>query len=90
VGKVYNVMALLIAQDIVAKVPAVRDTSVYLLSQIGHPLDQPLMATASVYPKSGALTASVRADVEAIIDEHLQNDPARIRAKLATGELKMY
>jgi S-adenosylmethionine synthetase len=90
VGKVYNVMALLIAQDIIAKVPAVRDTSVYLLSQIGHPLDQPLMATASVHPQSGALTASVRADVEAIIDEHLRNDPARIRAKLATGELKMY
>jgi hypothetical protein len=36
------------------------------------------------------LTASTCADVEAIIDEHLQNDPARIRARLATGEIKMY
>jgi len=90
VGKIYNVMSLLIAQDIVAKAPAVRDVSVYILSQIGHPLDQPLMATATVHPKSGNLTPSLKADVEAIIDEHLQNDPARIRAKLASGELKMY
>lgn len=90
VGKIYNVMSLLIAQDIVAKVPAARDVSVYILSQIGQPLDQPLMATATVHPKSGSLTPSLRADVEAIIDEHLQHDPARIREKLKTGELKMY
>jgi S-adenosylmethionine synthetase len=90
VGKVYNVMALLIAQDIIAKAPAVRDVSVYILSQIGHPLDQPLMATASVHPKSGTLSPSLKADVEAIIAEHLQNDPARIRTKLAAGEIKMY
>jgi S-adenosylmethionine synthetase len=90
VGKVYNVMALLIAQDIIAKAPAVRDVSVYILSQIGHPLDQPLMATASVHPKSGTLSLSLKADVEAIIAEHLQNDPARIRTKLAAGEIKMY
>jgi hypothetical protein len=42
-----------------------------------------------VHAKNGALTASQKADVEAIIDEHLQNDPERIRAKLATGELKV-
>jgi S-adenosylmethionine synthetase len=90
VGKVYNVMALLIAQDIIAKAPAVRDVSVYILSQIGHPLDQPLMATASVHPKSGTLSPSLKADVEAIIAEHLQNDPARIRTKIAAGEIKMY
>jgi len=90
VGKIYNVMSLLTAQDIVARVPAVRDVSVYILSQIGHPLDQPLMATATVRPKSGSLTPGLKADVEAIIDEHLQNDPARIRARLATGEIKLY
>jgi S-adenosylmethionine synthetase len=90
VGKIYNVMSLLIAQDIIAKVPAAREVSVYILSQIGQPLDQPLMATATVYPKSGSLTPSLQADVEAIIDEHLQNDPARIREKLKAGELKMY
>ncbi len=90
VGKVYNLMALLIAQDIVAQVPAAREASVYILSQIGHPLDEPLMATASVHARNGGLTASLKADIEAIIEEHLLNDPARIRARLGTGDLKTY
>jgi S-adenosylmethionine synthetase len=90
VGKIYNLMAFLIAQDIVFKIPAIRDVSVYLLSQIGHPLDQPWMATAMVHLKAGNLTSAVRADVEAVIEEHLQNDPLRIRARIASGELKMF
>jgi hypothetical protein len=48
------------------------------------------MATATVHPKSGSLMPDIKADVEAIINEHLRNDPARIRAKLAIGELKLY
>ena len=40
VGKVYNVLALLAAQDIVEQVPAVRAATVYVLSQIGGALDQ--------------------------------------------------
>ena len=90
VGKIYNVMSLLIAQDIIAKIPAARDVSVYILSQIGHPLDQPLMATASVHPRDGNLTTGVKADIEALIAEHLQNDPLRIRARISTGDLKTY
>ncbi len=90
VGKIYNLMALLIAQDIVARVPAAREASVYILSQIGHPLDEPLMATASVHAKNGGMNPSIKADIEAIIDEHLQSDPARIRQGLASGELKTY
>lgn len=73
VGKVYNALALLAAQDIVEKVPAVREVSVYLLSQIGAPLDQPLVATATVRPQDGNLTASIRADVQSVLDEKLAN-----------------
>ena len=73
VGKVYNALALLAAQDIVEKVPAVREVSVYLLSQIGSPLDQPLMATATVHTKNGNLTASIQADVQGVLDDRLAN-----------------
>jgi len=73
VGKVYNVLALLAAQDIVEKVPAVREASVYLLSQIGAPLDQPLVATATVRSKNDNLTASIRADVQSVLDDKLAN-----------------
>jgi len=71
VGKVYNVLAMLAARDIVGRVPAVREATVYLLSQIGAPLDRPLVATVQVRPASGALTPSVEADVQAVLDEHL-------------------
>ena len=71
VGKVYNVLALLAAQDIVERVPTVRATTVYVLSQIGAPLDQPLVATALVRPTNGSLTPSIQADVQSVLDEHL-------------------
>nr|HID13880.1 methionine adenosyltransferase [Anaerolineae bacterium] len=73
VGKVYNVLALLAAQDIVKRVPTVREVTVYILSQIGAPLDRPLVATALVRPTNGPLTPSIQADVESVLDERLAN-----------------
>jgi S-adenosylmethionine synthetase len=73
VGKVYNVLALMAAQDIINRVPTVREATVYILSQIGAPLDQPLVATALVRPTNEALTPSIQADVQAILDERLAN-----------------
>ncbi len=89
VGKIYNVLALLTAQDIVANVPAVREAQVYILSQIGKPLDQPLVATATVTTRNGDLTPAVRAEVEAVIDDNLAK-VALVREKLARMEVKLY
>jgi S-adenosylmethionine synthetase len=71
VGKVYNVLAMIAARDIVEQMPTVTEATVYLLSQIGAPLNQPLVATASVRLNSGSLTTSTQADVEAVLSEHL-------------------
>ena len=71
VGKVYNVLALQVAQDIVEQFPTVEEATVYLLSQIGAPLEQPLMANALVRPTNGALVPSIQADVESLLDERL-------------------
>jgi S-adenosylmethionine synthetase len=73
VGKVYNLLALLTAQDIVDTVPTVKEATVYLLSQIGAPLDQPLVATVQVRPVNGVLTPAIQEDVHAVIDERLAN-----------------
>jgi S-adenosylmethionine synthetase len=73
VGKVYNVLAFLTARDIVEKVPNAKEAIVYILSQIGHPLDQPLVASALVHTADGQLTASVQNDVREVIDERLAN-----------------
>jgi S-adenosylmethionine synthetase len=71
VGKVYNVLALLAAQEIIEQVPDVKEATVYVLSQIGAPLDQPLMATALVHTVDGRLTPGIQADVQSLLDEKL-------------------
>ncbi len=88
VGKVYNLMALLAAQDIIANVHAVKEAHVYILSQIGHPLDQPLVATALVRPAHGDLTPVIQAQVAEVLEAQLQNNEG-IRARLRTGKLKV-
>ncbi len=89
VGKVYNVLALLAAQDIVERVPTVRAVTVYVLSQIGAPLDQPLVATALVRPVGGEVTPSIQADVQAVLDEHLEQ-VGSIRDRMLNRELTLF
>jgi len=89
VGKVYNVMALLAAQDIIEQVSDIGAAHVYVLSQIGMPLDQPLVATATVRAKNGTLTDSAREQVQAVLDAHL-SDLSGIRSKLANQEITLY
>jgi S-adenosylmethionine synthetase len=89
VGKVYNVLALLAAQDIIERVPTVREASVYVLSQIGAPLDQPLVATAMVRPVDSALTSSIQSDVQDVLDEHLAQ-VGSIRTRILNQELSLF
>lgn len=89
VGKVYNALALLAAQDIVKQIPTVAEVSVYVLSQIGHPLDQPLVATALVRPKDGQMTPSIEKDVLDVLDQHLAN-VAEVGTLIRRGEMKLF
>jgi S-adenosylmethionine synthetase len=89
VGKVYNVLALLAAQDIVERVPTVQSITVYVLSQIGAPLDQPLVATALVRLTNGSFTSSIQADVQDVLDEHLAQVNS-IRARILNQELTLF
>jgi S-adenosylmethionine synthetase len=89
VGKVYNALALLAAQDIIEQVPTVAEVSVYVLSQIGQPLDQPLVATALVRPKNSPMTSSIESDVRDMLDKHLAN-VAEVGALIRRGELPLF
>ncbi len=71
VGKLYNLLALETSQAIVEQVPEVRAATVYILSQIGHPLDEPLVATVQINTRNGELKESVRAAVATIVDAKL-------------------
>jgi len=86
---VYNVLALLAAQDIIERVPTVRAVTVHVLSQIGAPLDQPLVATALVHATNGRLTPSIQADVQSVLDEHLA-DVSSLRTRILDRELPLF
>jgi S-adenosylmethionine synthetase len=89
VGKLYNVLSFLAAQDIIAEIPEVREVSVYILSQIGHPLDQPLIATANVKPVKGELNAALEEKVRRVLDRRLEKIN-ELREMMAGQKIKMY
>jgi S-adenosylmethionine synthetase len=89
VGKIYNLMALEAARAIVAGVPDIQEAQVYILSQIGHSLDQPLVAAAVVRPAGSALLPRQIEGARRVVAENLQALPD-IRAGLRAGTLPTF
>lgn len=76
IGKIYNVAALDYAQGIVKEFPEVEFCEVYLLSQIGKPVDQPKMANVQLRTKDGGKGREFEAlqkKVAAYVDHRLEN-----------------
>jgi S-adenosylmethionine synthetase len=89
VGKIYNVLSFLTAQDIIREVPEIREASVYILSQIGHPLDQPLIATATIKPAKGSLTKAVEEKVRMVLNNRLEK-VHEVRGLMAAQKVNLY
>jgi S-adenosylmethionine synthetase len=77
VGKIYNVLARLIAEKIYSDhSDKLSDVYVEILSQIGKPIDQPLIASVKVIPQDAStsdLPSNVKNDIIGIVDEYLAN-----------------
>jgi S-adenosylmethionine synthetase len=71
VGKVYNILAKLIANRVYEEVKGVKEVYVKILSQIGKPIDQPLLANAQVLFEEGRNLQSAKSTIETIIDDEL-------------------
>ncbi|MFZ3167970.1 MAG: methionine adenosyltransferase [Candidatus Methanoperedens sp.] len=72
VGKIYNVLSHRIANEIYVNVPDIKEVYVWLLSQIGEPIDQPRIAAAQVIMERGTLE-SVEKEMNEVIDRELAN-----------------
>ncbi len=72
VGKLYNLAAGLIAEDIVRTVGAVTAAECYLVSQIGQPIDQPQIVDLRVRSARGASVARLRPRIEEIVAAQLK------------------
>ncbi len=74
VGKIYNVVARDIANNIYNGVPGIKEVYVKLLSQIGRPIDDPLIADVKVKTEDEIrLSSDMKHEIEAIIEEALDN-----------------
>ncbi|ACS90033.1 S-adenosylmethionine synthetase [Thermococcus sibiricus MM 739] len=73
VGKIYNILANLIARDIAEEVEGVQEVYVRILSQIGKPIDEPLVASIQAIPKPGYKVEQFERQTYEIADEWLAN-----------------
>ena len=89
VGKIYTFLTHKIAGEVYAAVPGVREVYIWLCSQIGHPIDQPLIASAQLVLKPGLALDDVRDEVTAIMDRELAGIYTYTK-RLAKGEFPVW
>ena len=89
VGKIYNVVAVDIANRIYNEVPGIKEVFVKLLSQIGRPIDDPLIADIKVKPDNSKLTSEQKREIEAIVDEVLSRI-TEYTDKILRGEVMLF
>ena len=69
-------------------VPGIAEIYVWLCSQIGQPIDRPLVASAQLVLKPGASLSDVRKPVEEVIERELADIQSFTR-RLINGELSV-
>jgi len=88
VGKIYNLLTHRIAEQVYERVSGLEEVYIWLLSQIGKPIDQPAVAAAQVVMKTGNSFESVRKEIEEIVNEELENID-KFCTELAYGKIQI-
>lgn len=73
VGKIYNVLSFRIANEVYNKVSGLKEVYVWLLSQIGRPINDPKIAAAQVVLENRAGLDSVKKEIQEVLDSELEN-----------------
>lgn len=89
VGKIYNLLSMLIANDIAEQVEGVQEVYVRILSQIGKPIDEPLVASIQIIPKKGYSIDILQKPTYEIADEWLANI-TRIQKMVLEDKLNVF
>ena len=88
-GKIYNLLADKIANEVVDSVSGIQEVYIKILSEIGRRIDDPKVATAQIVPKSAANPGVAEKKVGRIIDDWLANI-AEITEMAIRGELRTF
>jgi S-adenosylmethionine synthetase len=85
VGKIYNVLTHLLAEQIYGEVPGLRQVMVWLCTRIGDPVDQPQIAAVQIVPDGRTKLAEVEAPIRRMIVRELERMP-QFCESLASGQ----
>jgi S-adenosylmethionine synthetase len=89
VGKIYNVLAQRIANRVIAEEPKVSEVFVKILTRIGYPIDQPLIASTEVIADEQASWSTVEKSVAAIVDAELA-DVCSVQGLILEGKARLF
>ncbi len=88
VGKIYNALSYRISNRIVENVSGVREVYVWILSQIGKPINEPSVVSAQIVPAEGVQLDSVNKQIEEVIAKEFDH-LAEFYDDLAQGKIAL-
>ncbi|MHC1572171.1 MAG: methionine adenosyltransferase [Methanosarcinales archaeon] len=88
-GKIYNLLSNEMAREIAEEVRGVEDVYIRILSRIGYPIDQPLVASAQVVPSEGAEMDRIERETTTIMDRWLE-EITSITEMIVEGRIKTF
>lgn len=86
VGKIYNLLAHRIANEIYSQVSGLDEVYVWIVSQIGKSIDEPAIAAARVITKPGTKIEDIREQIAEVVDAELEHID-KFCMKLAEGKI---
>jgi len=88
VGKIYNLLTHEIANEIYETVSGIREVYVWMLSKIGRPIDQPIVAAVQIIPDSSEPFDKISKEARRVVDYKLE-DIEEFCMKLAHGKISI-
>ncbi len=88
VGKVYNLLARKIAGEI-SELEGIEEVQIYLLSQIGHPINDPAEACARVITSQNTMVSELETEIRDIMEKNIEN-VKQITESIVEGKLTVF
>ncbi len=89
VGKIYNILANMIANRCVEEVSGIREIYVRILSQIGRPIDDPRVCSLQILPERGAGFEEIKRGAARVAEEML-GEVRKITDLVIEGKIRTF
>jgi len=89
VGKLYNILANLIANDCYQAVEGIKEVHVRILSQIAKPINDPKALSIQIIPEKGYDIEKMESKVRAVAEQWLE-DTSKITEMVINGEIETF